>query len=55
MKKNKRKQKSFSRSSTVRMNEQKIQTVKEWIARMETHLEKAIDLSERIEPNEFNG
>ena len=54
MKKNKRKQKSSSRSSTVRMNEQKIQTVKEWISRMETHLEKAIDLSERIEPNEFN-
>ena len=33
------------------MDEQNIQTVREWLARMERHLEKAIALSERIEPN----
>ena len=54
MKKNKRKQKSSERSSASRMDAQKIQTVIEWLARMEIHLEKAIALSERIGPNEFD-
>ena len=54
MKKNKRKQKAGQRPSATPMDEAKIQTVKEWLTRMQIHLEKAIALSEKIGPTQFD-